>query len=85
MAGVSFSEAAEYYSWIDPSGTAILTDNPSQIPPASERSAVSVYRYPDLPSGSLSRRTTETVSDGLPRQNVAPSTADAAEYRSSSA
>ena len=48
--------ATEYYSWIDTSGTAVLTDDPGHIPPASERSSVTVYRYhdrPSLPTSSL--------------------------------
>jgi hypothetical protein len=37
--------AGEFYSWIDPSGTMVLTDDPGKIPPATERSPVAVYRY----------------------------------------
>jgi hypothetical protein len=41
--------AAEFYSWIDPSGTMVVTDDPGRIPPASQRSPVSVHRYRDRP------------------------------------
>ncbi|MGQ0810983.1 MAG: hypothetical protein ACT4OO_07145 [Nitrospiraceae bacterium] len=56
--------AAEFYSWIDPSGTMVLTDDASQIPSPRERSPVTVRHYRDMPvtvsepvrhpSGSLS-------------------------------
>ena len=38
---------AEYYSWIDPSGTMVITDNAGQIPPAGTRSAISVHQFPN--------------------------------------
>jgi len=41
--------AGEFYSWIDPSGTMVLTDDPGKIPPATERSPVAVYRYREAP------------------------------------
>lgn len=39
--------SGEYYSWIDPSGTMVLTNDPSTIPPASKRSQVAVHHYED--------------------------------------
>lgn len=38
--------AAEYYSWIDPSGTIVLTDDVSSLP-ATHRSAVTVHYFSD--------------------------------------
>ena len=43
------SLAAEFYSWIDPAGTMVMTDNLSLIPPATQRSPVSVHRFLDRP------------------------------------
>jgi hypothetical protein len=42
--------AAEFYSWIDPAGTMVMTDNLSLIPPATQRSPVSIHRFLDSPS-----------------------------------
>ncbi|MEW6544126.1 MAG: DUF4124 domain-containing protein [Nitrospirota bacterium] len=41
--------AADYYSWIDTSGTIVLTDDLTHLPPATKRSQVSVHRFPDRP------------------------------------
>lgn len=49
-AGVLYSSeasAAEFYSWIDPSGTTVMTDDPGRIPPATERSRITVHRFRD--------------------------------------
>ncbi len=45
----TFSEAGEYYSWIDASGNMVLTDDPGQIPEPGSRSAVAVHRYQGVP------------------------------------
>jgi hypothetical protein len=42
--------AAEFYSWIDSSGTMVMTDDLSRVPPAIQRSAVSVHRFLDRQS-----------------------------------
>ena len=42
--------AAEFYSWIDPSGVMVMTDDPSQIPAGMHRSPVEVHRFQDLPA-----------------------------------
>jgi hypothetical protein len=39
--------AAEFYSWIEPSGTMVMTDDPSSIPPSVTRSPVSIHRFED--------------------------------------
>jgi hypothetical protein len=39
----------EFYSWIDPSGTMVMTDDPNQIPPSAVRSPVSIHRFEDRP------------------------------------
>ncbi|MGH7230666.1 MAG: hypothetical protein ACREJU_04820 [Nitrospiraceae bacterium] len=57
--------AAEFYSWIEPSGTAVLTDDPSRIPPADERSAVAIYRYPDRASSPPSPQRNMVGTEGL--------------------
>lgn len=44
--------SGEYYSWIDPSGTMVLTNDPSNIPPASKRSPVAVHHYEDSPASA---------------------------------
>lgn len=44
----SHAAAAEFYSWIDPSGTMVMTDDPGRIPPAAERSRITIHRFRDV-------------------------------------
>ena len=37
--------AAEVYSWIDQSGTVVMTDDPGQIPPVTQRRSLSIHRF----------------------------------------
>ncbi|MBM4133034.1 MAG: hypothetical protein FJ245_04620 [Nitrospira sp.] len=46
--------SAEYYSWIDSSGTLVLTDNLSGLPPAMPPASVWTYKFRDRPSTSTS-------------------------------
>lgn len=39
--------AGEFYSWIDASGTMVMTDDSSRIPPETVRSPVAVHRFQD--------------------------------------
>lgn len=65
----SIVEAGEYYSWVDPSGTMVMTDDPGRIPPASERSSVAVHRYQDRPaSPSTSSPVTRAVPAPIPAE-----------------
>lgn len=58
------SFAAEFYSWIDPAGTMVMTDNLSLVPPATQRSPVSVHRFLDRPPlPALSQRQPEPSQD----------------------
>ena len=41
------TEAAVFYSWIDSSGTVVMTDDPTRVPLLEERSAVRVHRFLD--------------------------------------
>ena len=63
---VSVADAAEFYSWIDPSGTMVMTDDPSHIPMSVSRSPVSIHRFDDLAdsvtSQPLMHATTRTPS-----------------------
>lgn len=43
------ARAAEFYSWIDPNGTVVLTDDLSGLPPSLPRQSVWTYRYADPP------------------------------------
>lgn len=43
------ASASEYFSWIDRSGTIVLTDDLSNLPPARQRSAVTVHSFPERP------------------------------------
>ena len=38
-------DAAEVYSWIDPSGAIVMTDDPGKIPPATQRRSLSIHRF----------------------------------------
>jgi hypothetical protein len=44
------ASATEYFSWIDRSGTMVLTDDLSSLPPDTQRSAITVHRFVDRPS-----------------------------------
>lgn len=57
LAGLSLAmiaigaEAGDYYSWIDANGTIVMTDDPSRVPPANNRSQIQVHRFePVAPS-----------------------------------
>jgi hypothetical protein len=64
----------EFYSWIDPSGTMVMTDDPSQIPPSAARSPVSIHRYQERPithdlARHPSRKPASSEQESLPRQD----------------
>lgn len=44
--------SAEYYSWIDSSGTLVLTDDLSGLPPSVPPTSVWTYKFRDRPSTS---------------------------------
>ncbi|TAJ07103.1 MAG: hypothetical protein EPO61_14090 [Nitrospirae bacterium] len=48
---------AEYYSWIDSSGTLVLTDDLSGLPPSMPSTSVWTYKFRDRPSTSTSNHT----------------------------
>jgi hypothetical protein len=43
------ASASEYYSWIERSGTMVLTDDLSSLTPATQRSEITVHRFADAP------------------------------------
>lgn len=43
------ASANDYYSWIDSNGTMVMTDDPSRIPPADNRSQIQVHRFNEAP------------------------------------
>ncbi|MBM4124143.1 MAG: hypothetical protein FJ246_04175 [Nitrospira sp.] len=45
--------AVEFYSWIDASGTMVMTDDASQVPSPARRSDVSVHRFTDRSSEAV--------------------------------
>jgi len=74
--------AAEFYSWIDPNGTVVLTDDLSGLPPSLPRQSVWIYRYVDPPpSAAPSRpgrpapRSAERAGDSQASLSPAPQTA----------
>jgi hypothetical protein len=46
--------SAEYYSWVDPSGTLVLTDDLSGLPPAMPPSSVWTHKFRDRPETTTS-------------------------------
>jgi len=74
------SFAAEFYSWIDPAGTMVMTDNLSLVPPATQRSPVSVHRFLDRPPlPSLSQKPSEPSQDTEENLSADPSRKTAAD------
>lgn len=49
--------SAEYYSWIDSSGTLVLTDDLSGLPPSMPATSVWTHKFRDRPSTSTSNHT----------------------------
>ena len=49
LLGIASSPTAvfpgEFYSWIDPSGTMVITDDSGRIPPPAQRSQIAVHRF----------------------------------------
>ncbi len=43
--GGSLARAGDYYSWIDATGTMVITDDPGQSPPAANRSSVFLHQF----------------------------------------
>jgi hypothetical protein len=66
ICAASAAGAAEFYSWITPDGTMVVTDDASRIPPEGERSPVNVHRFKDSPRAGLS----STVSDASVRATL---------------
>lgn len=52
---ISEVRAGEFYSWTDPSGTVVITDDPKQIPPAEQRRDLMTHHFPALPASPASR------------------------------
>jgi hypothetical protein len=54
------ASGGEFYSWIDPSGTMVMTDDPSKIPPPTQRSEVQVHKFsrsqPSVSKASVARQ-----------------------------
>jgi hypothetical protein len=73
LSGSVTVRAAEFYSWIDPSGTMVMTDDPSSIPSSATRSPVSIHRFedpvrsgPDVMRRQVSpQQSSEEPKDGL--------------------
>ncbi|MCH6558276.1 MAG: hypothetical protein IH803_08680, partial [Nitrospirae bacterium] len=55
------TEAAVFYSWIDSSGTVVMTDDPTRVPLLEERSAVRVHRF--LDEAAAPSRVEDSVGD----------------------
>jgi len=45
----AFGSANDYYSWIDASGTMVMTDDPSRVRPPTDRSQIQVHRFQPAP------------------------------------
>jgi hypothetical protein len=62
----SAPRAAEYYSWIDPSGVLVMTDDPNRIPSPTQRSTVEIHRFQDPSPGLSGPATNAGASAGAP-------------------
>lgn len=60
--------AAEFYSWIDSSGTMVMTDDPSRIPPPTQRSSVTIHRFQDIPPPARIQQSGEQRSSRRPEK-----------------
>ncbi len=70
----SAAGAAEFYSWITPDGTMVMTDDASRIPPEGERRPVKVHRFTENPRAGLSSTVSDTsVRATLPDTDAKPS------------
>jgi hypothetical protein len=47
----AIGSANDYYSWIDANGTMVMTDDPSRVPPPTDRSQIQVHRFEPAPPG----------------------------------
>ena len=74
--------AAEYYSWIDPNGVMVMTDDPNRIPAPTERSRVEIHRFRDPAPGMMSsagddaRTAVEGAASREPRAMESPPSAE---------
>ncbi|MFM8552796.1 MAG: hypothetical protein ACKOCD_10910 [Nitrospiraceae bacterium] len=57
---------AEFYSWIDSSGTWVLKDDAGRLPSSLPRTAIWMHRFEDLPAAAVAGRSSAT--DGTPEQ-----------------
>lgn len=62
------AHAADFYSWIDPNGSVVLTDDLSGLPPNLPRQSVWTYRYADPPPNRI---------QATPHRSMAPPQAEA--------
>lgn len=74
------ASGGEFYSWIDPSGTMVMTDDPSKIPPPTQRSEVQVHKFlrsqPSASKASVARPPTSMEArDPSAETPTAPSVA----------
>jgi hypothetical protein len=66
-------DAVELYSWIDQSGTLVMTDDPGQIPPVTLRRSLSIHRFePDPPAVGESAGAEGSEQSRGPMQQKAP-------------
>lgn len=59
-------QAAEFYSWIDPGGAVVLTDDLSGLPPSLPKTTVWVHRFPELPAHPAADRTSNRAAPSPP-------------------
>lgn len=73
----SFAEASEFYSWTDASGTMVMTDDSSRIPPATVRSPVAVHRFQDSrPSPSQPQESVRVLNSSASSEPAESSSAN---------
>lgn len=73
----SFAGAGEFYSWTDASGTMVMTDDSSRIPPATVRSPVAVHRFEDSrPSPSQPQESVRVVRSSASSEPAESSSAN---------
>jgi hypothetical protein len=60
--------ANDYYSWIDANGTMVMTDDPSRVPPPTNRSQIQVHRFEPAPPSAPASQGLEPVTRDEPAQ-----------------
>jgi hypothetical protein len=72
----SIGAANDYYSWIDANGTMVMTDDPSRVPPPTDRSQIQVHRFAPAPPGPAAAQEAAPVLRDQPPPAARPDAVD---------